>query len=221
VRLSADINYWRNFDGIGHGTSIGTMVSWRPSGRLDLSMGPRFEHEVPSRQFVASGAVAGSTEYVVGDLSQKTVSLATRGNLTFTPSLTFQLYAEPFMSSGRFLTFKRVTDPAGANEAARFDHLGEDRLIRTGASVAADFDRDGVADLSLGQPDFTVLSLRSTAVLRWEYRPASTVFLVWQQERGSFLADGRFRPGARLGDLLGAEATNSLILKVSYWLSVR
>ena len=58
------------------------------------------------------------------------MSLATRGNFTFTPSLTFQLYAEPFMSSGRFLTFKRVTDPAGANEAARFDPLGADRLIR-------------------------------------------------------------------------------------------
>jgi len=221
VRLTADMNYWRNFDGIGHGTSIGAMVSWRPSGRLDLSMGPRFEDEVPSRQFVASGAVAGTTEYVVGDLSQKTVSLATRGNFTFTPSLTFQLYAEPFMSSGRFLTFKRVTDPAGASEAARFDHLGADRLIRNGASVAADFDRDGVADLQLGQPDFTVLSLRSTAVLRWEYRPASTVFLVWQQERGGFSNDGRFRFRDNLSELFGAQASNSLILKVSYWLSVR
>ena len=112
VRLSVDVNHWNNFDGIGHGNSIGAMLSWRPSGRLDLSAGPRYESELPSRQFVAKGTVGGSTEYVVGDLSQKTVSLATRGNFTFTPSLTFQLYAEPFISSGRFLTFKRVLDPA-------------------------------------------------------------------------------------------------------------
>ena len=64
-----------------------------------------------------------------------------------------------------------------------------------------------------------MLSLRSTAVLRWEYRPASTVFLVWQQERGRELADGRFRVGGNLGNLFGAQASNTLILKVSYWMS--
>ena len=221
VRLSLELNRWNNFDGIGHGTNAGTMLSWRPSGRLDLSAGPRYESEVPSRQFVATGSVAGTTEYVVGDLSQKTVSLATRGNFAFSPSLTFQLYAEPFISSGRFLTFKGVTNPAGSSEVERFDRLGEDRLIRNGHAVAADFNRDGTPDLDLGAPDFTVLSLRSTAVLRWEYRPASTLFLVWQQERGSFLQDGRFRLRENLGELFGAQATNSLILKVSYWMSVR
>lgn len=219
VRVTLDGNYWSNFEGLGGGGFARAMVSWRPSGRLDLSIGPRYEHEVPSRQFVASGSVAGRTEHVVGDLSQKTLSLATRGNFTFTPTLTFQLYAEPFISSGRFLTFKRVTDPAGRNEAARFDHLGPDRLLRDGDKASADFDGDGTADLSLGEPDFTVLSLRSTAVLRWEYRPASTLFLVWQQERGRELTDGRFRVGRNLGDLFGAQANNTLILKVSYWLS--
>ena len=64
-----------------------------------------------------------------------------------------------------------------------------------------------------------MLSLRSTAVLRWEYRPASTLFLVWQQERGRELADGRFRAGRNLGDLFGAQANNTLIIKASYWLS--
>ena len=123
------------------------------------------------------------------------------------------------MSSGRFLTFKRVTDPRGSSEATRFDVLDPGRLIRNGASVSADFNADGAADLDLGEPDFTILSLRSTAVLRWEYRPASTVFLVWQQERGRELEDGRFRLGGNLSSLFGAQASNALILKVSYWLS--
>lgn len=72
-----------------------------------------------------------------------------RGNFTFTPALTFQLYAEPLMSLGRYLTFKRVTDPAASSGAGRFDHLGEDRLIQNGASVGADFNRDGGAPLGV------------------------------------------------------------------------
>ncbi|HEU5218045.1 MAG TPA: DUF5916 domain-containing protein [Gemmatimonadales bacterium] len=216
-RLSVNAGTWKTFVGTGKGFNIGGMIAWRPSGQLDFSVAPRYEFEHPSRQFVASGSVAGRTEYVVGDLSQKTVSLATRGNFTFSPTLSFQLDAEPFMSSGRFETFKRVTDPTNPREAARFEILGATRLLRNGSSVSADFDGNGTADLSLGEPDFTVLSLRSTAVLRWEYRPASTVFLVWQQERGRSLADGRFRLGGNLSNLFGAAATNALILKVSFW----
>lgn len=96
-----------------------------------------------------------------------------------------------------------------------------DRLIRSGTGIKADFNRDGVADLDLGSPEFTVLSLRSTAVLRWEYRPASTLILVWQQARGNNLTDGRFRLGDNLGSLLSAQATNALLLKLSFWGSIR
>ncbi|NOT08941.1 MAG: carbohydrate binding family 9 domain-containing protein [Gemmatimonadales bacterium] len=221
LRLAVNGNHWNNFEGIGGGTSFGAMLSWRPSGRLDLSAGPQFEQEIPSRQFIASGAVGAATEYVVGDLSQKTASLAARGNFTFSPNLTFQLYAEPFVSTGEFVTYKRVASPHAQREADRFDRLGEDRLIRNGSKVAADFNRDGTADLPLGEPNFTVLSLRSTAVLRWEYRSASTLFLVWQQERGGRSAEGRFRLGENLGDLFGSQSSNTLLLKVSHWLSIR
>jgi hypothetical protein len=221
IRLSLEASSWNQFVGLGQGYYAVGMFAWRPSGRLDLSIGAKYDDDRPARIFLGSGIVRGKTEYVVGDLRQKTVSMPTRGNFTFSPTLSFQLYAEPFISSGRFVTFKRVTDLQGRSEAARFDLLEGDRIIRDGSRVAADFNGDGTADLSLGEPDFTVLSLRSTAVLRWEYRPASTVFLVWQQERGRRLADGRFRLGGNLGDLFGAQATNALILKISHWVSVR
>jgi hypothetical protein len=206
---------------VGGGYGVSTSIAWRPSGRLDFSMGPRYQNERPSRLFISSGTVAGVEQYVVGQLVQQTVSLATRGNFTFTPTLSFQLYAEPFMSSGKFRGIKRVADPLGATEELRFDYLRPSQLIRDEAHLSADFDANGTPDLDLGEPDFTVLSLRSTAVLRWEYRPASTVFLVWQQDRGRQLTDGRLRFGDNLGNLFGAQANNALILKVSHWLSVR
>ncbi len=221
LRLTANWDQWDGNDGPGHGLNLGASVAWRPSSRLDLSLGPRYNSDVSSRQYVASGVVGNRTEYVVGEVQQKTVSVPTRGNFTFTPSLSFQLYAEPFVSSGHYPRFKRVTNPQGAQEADRFEVLGESRLIRTPTGISADLNGDGIGDLALGSPDFTALSLRSTAVLRWEYRPASSVILVWQQSRGRQLTDGRFRPGESVGDLLRAQASNALILKVSHWLSVR
>ncbi len=221
LRLTLNWDQWDGFDGPGHGLNVGSTVAWRPSSRLDLSLGPRYSSEVSSRVFLGSGEVGSRTEYVVGEVQQKTVALPTRGNFTFTPTISFQLYAEPFISSGHYPRFKRVTDPAGRNEAERFDILGEDRLIRNGSGIQADFNGDGIGDLDLGAPDFTVLSLRSTAVLRWEYRPASTIIVVWQQNRGNQLSDGRFRLGDNLGSLFSAQATNALLLKLSFWGSIR
>ena len=42
-----------------------------------------------------------------------------------------------------------------------------------------DFDGDGVSEYSFNDRDFNVRSLIGNIVLRWEYRPGSTVFLVW------------------------------------------
>jgi hypothetical protein len=74
--------------------------------------------------------------------------------------------------------------------------------------------------VTLANPDFTVLSLRSNVVLRWEYSLGSTLFLVWQHGRSGFDPDGRFRLGSRVGDLFEAPATNVLMIKLNYWLSL-
>jgi hypothetical protein len=221
LRFSANGDMWHNFVGVGHGTNVGASVAWRPSSRLDFSVGPKYSDETSTRQFVASGVVGARTEYVVADVRQRTFSLPSRANLTFTPSLSFQLYAEPFISSGQYPRYKRVANPEGRTEGERMDVLGEDRLVRTAGGIWADLDRDGVGDVSLGAPDFTVLSLRSTAVLRWEYRPASTIILVWQQDRGQQTADGQFHFGSGWSQMLGSPARNTLLVKVSHWLSIR
>ena len=66
--------------------------------------------------------------------------------------------------------------------------------------------------------NFNVKQFNSNAVLRWEYRPASTVFLVWQQGRAQDARNpGVFVPGRDVRDLFGARPLNTLLLKVSYW----
>ena len=66
---------------------------------------------------------------------------------------------------------------------------------------------------------FNVKAFRSNAVLRWEYRPGSALFLVWQHGR----ADEESQYGSRsfgrdLQQLFRSPADNTLLVKLSYWI---
>jgi hypothetical protein len=129
----------------------------------------------------------------------------------FTPDLSVDLYAQPFASSGRYFGFGALPR-AGAYHLRRLD--GDTSVVT----------RDGnVTTLRLGGTtrtvsDFNVRSFRSNAVLRWEWRPGSTLYLVWQQDRsGDRTRIEHVDPGSLL-ETLGSPGNNYLALKLSYWL---
>ena len=80
---------------------------------------------------------------------------------------------------------------------------------------------DGAATFSLANRDFNVRSYRSNIVLRWEWRPGSTLFVVWQQNRGSRDPVGTNVSAADVLDGLSASGNNFFALKVNYWLPIR
>ncbi|HEX9952405.1 MAG TPA: DUF5916 domain-containing protein, partial [Rubricoccaceae bacterium] len=66
-------------------------------------------------------------------------------------------------------------------------------------------------------PDFTVRALQGNAVLRWQYRPGSALFVVWQQQRSGFEQDGRSPVGLNLGRLTRDPLQNVFLVKLTYW----
>jgi hypothetical protein len=216
-RFGMDGEAWRWSDDGTYGIDVSPRLTWRPDPRHEWSVAPRLQKGRRGSQLVESGAVNGRDEYVVARLEDVTTSLTLRGNLTFTPTLTLQGYAEPFISSGRHAGFRRVAEPRARTTADRFESV-DDRLLARDGDLWVDFDRDGTGDLGLGSPDFTTVSLRSNLVLRWEYRPGSTLFLVWQHGREHDSAEGGYSLSRGFGDLRTAPATNVLLVKLSYWL---
>ena len=84
----------------------------------------------------------------------------------------------------------------------------------------ADPDGTGPADaFSFGNPDFRYRSLRSNLVLRWEYMPGSTLFLVWNHGQSGYGTDPTFRVFDQLGSMFGDDQQNTFLVKVNYWLS--
>jgi hypothetical protein len=176
-----------------------------------------FEWRRTGTQFIDDVTTAAGTRYLVGDLRQQTASLTGRASLAFTPALTLQAYAQPFVSGGRFLRAGEVVDPRASRVAdrVRFFHPSEMRPSADGEQVTY-LTSGGSA--TVDNPDFSITSLNANVVLRWEYRAGSTVYVVWSQGRSDEAHDGRAGLGALNRELWRTPATNVLLVKWAHYL---
>ena len=233
VSYGVDLSGWSEEGTDGSSFSFGPYVTIRPSSRFDLQLGPDLTWNQSAWQYVGTRADAQAGDaprWVFGRLDQTTASFTTRLNYIFTPNLTFQLYAQPFFSAGDYDGFMEVDDPRADGFGGRFRTLeGDDIRECRGADgsvfygvrpTAAGCDDAAGFAYRVGSPDFNIRQLNTNAVLRWEYRPGSTLFVVWSQGRSDFAADGRFQLRRDTGDLFRAPGTNVLLIKASYWLNL-
>ncbi|MBA2541345.1 MAG: hypothetical protein H0V17_17015 [Deltaproteobacteria bacterium] len=166
-------------------------------------------------QYVEEAAdAAGTPHYVFARIDQNTVSMTLRVNWTFSPRLSLQAYAQPFVAAGRYRDFKDVTDSGAARFEDRFDPLANLQLM------------DGVftamngGTFSFGRPDFNFAQVRSNVVMRWEYRPGSSIFAIWSHGQTAVTDSGTLRLGRDLGDLGRADAEDIVMVKANYWIGL-
>jgi hypothetical protein len=152
-----------------------------------------------------------------------------RVDWTFSPDLSLQLFAQPLLSSGDYLTYKQLAESEtfdfneftpGSGTEIGGDVLCSATVCEVDGTQHVDFDDDGVADYSFSDRDFNVRSLIGNAVLRWEYRAGSTIFFVWQRSQAGRVGVGDFDFGRDLDALFAAPAVNRFIVKVNYWLGL-
>jgi hypothetical protein len=221
---TAMASFRREWDAAGgKESSYSLNLGIKPAGTWELSLGPRISFNSSVAQYVddIQDPVAAETfgaRYVFAELEQTTLSMETRLNVTFTPDLSLELFAQPFIASGDYGTLKELRSPG----TFEFDRYGIDV-----GEVLTDEDGDHVVDpdgggpaesFTIGNKDFNRTSLRGTGVLRWEWRPGSTLFLVWQQSRSKREDYGDFDLGRDAGNLFEGEAQNIFMIKATYWL---
>ncbi|MDH5235234.1 MAG: DUF5916 domain-containing protein, partial [Gemmatimonadota bacterium] len=209
-------------------------VAWRPSSRVEVSFEPSFQRSRNGAQFVGRTTVLPyaptfGTRYLFGNLDQREFSLETRLNVTFSPHVTLQLVAQPLLSSGDFQSYSQLLQPRSyafdAFEPGTFSAGGGTPGCLGGRTCEApdgtryiDFDGNGAADYSFADRDFNVRALVGNVVFRWEYRPGSALFLVWQRQQEEEVGLGGFDLTRDAGALFRAPARNVFLVKASYWL---
>jgi hypothetical protein len=221
TRLSA--NFTQSWTGADeHRTEADLTLGVRPSPAFHLSLGPALTLNRTKAQYVTTVADPAATatfgsRYVFANLDQRELSMIARLDWTFTPTLSLQFFFQPLISAGDFTDLKEFSSPR------TYDFLvyGRDKGTITPTSEGAEVDPgDGGASFIVPQQDFTIRSLRANAVLRWEWSPGSTLFLVWQQNRANDESFGNLRLSRDVNALFaGGESRNVLAVKASYWLS--
>ena len=227
TRWSGNASFRSNEFGDGTGSVSGS-VSARPSPSTQFSFAPEYSAETGTngafmgainRQYLTqmSGGRPETYDrrYIFGVVDRTTISAQFRFSYVFKPDLTLDVYAEPFAASGTYSAYGELAR-AGGRDLRRYGTDGT-----TIATLADGGHRitDGQAAFTLPNYDFNVRSYRSNLVLRWEWRPGSTAYVVWQQNRASSVPEGQH---VGLGDLFGslsAPGDNILAIKTTFWIS--
>ena len=127
--------------------------------------------------------------WVLGRIDQDTWSFTFRVNLSITPDLTVQYYGSPFIGTGRYTAFKKATDTLAQANADRFHLLGPDEIaFRAEDNSLPGHGSGGGPSYSFANPDFSFRQFRSNLVARWEWKPGSSLYVVWSQGRTAYAA---------------------------------
>jgi len=224
LQANASISYV-NDDLGGHGVESRLGLEYRPGGAWQFSAGPRYSRSVNTRQYLTTldggrDATFGR-RYVFGTLDRHTLSAEFRVDYAFTPDLSLEGYFEPFVATGRYSDFGELAE-AGGTELRRYGTDGTTLEESGDAAPRTITVRDGTDEFTFLREDFRSPSFRSNLVMRWEWLPGSTLFLVWQLDRGGFGFDTG-PDAAGLGDLLdtpGEPGRNFFAVKATYWLPI-
>ncbi|NUQ21184.1 MAG: hypothetical protein HOQ09_09510, partial [Gemmatimonadaceae bacterium] len=193
-----------------------------------VELAPQYRSDEGDAQYVTTVADPTATlfagkRYVFGYIRTKTVSLETRVNWTFRPDLTLQLYAQPFVATGDYSRFREFAAPRTVKKLEYGRDIGT--ITHHAASRTYTVDPDSTtrgngpaAKFTFGDPNFTYRSLRGTAVLRWEYRPGSTMFFVWTQQRSGNDPFGDFQFRRDYSGLFHDRPDNVFLIKATYWI---
>ncbi|MGV3710705.1 MAG: DUF5916 domain-containing protein [Gemmatimonas sp.] len=192
----------------GHGSTdegrsywnwIEPSLQFRVSSRFSASAMLYYEKSINDDQWLENitPATTGTpvTHYTFARLNQSTLRMTGRINYTATPTLSMQLYLQPFISSGDYTNWRELNNPRAPKYADRYRTYSQN-------------DPGG----------FNVREFRSNTVVRWEFRPASALFFVWQQGRnGNNPAQPNFDFGRDVNAVFGLHPMNTFLIKASYW----
>ena len=179
-------------------------MTWQQGDRLhhawELEYGVDHDNAQWLDNFANPGAGIGDVSYVFAELDRRTWVLTWRSSLLFSPDTSLEFYVQPFLTVGDYANAKELARP----ESYEFTPY-----------TAGGFDaRDR---------DFSYAAVNLNLVYRWEYRPGSTLFLVWAHSRDRYderVGNLDFENEFDAGRLFDNRAENRVLVKFTYWFSM-
>ncbi|MGB3548240.1 MAG: DUF5916 domain-containing protein [Saprospiraceae bacterium] len=211
-------NGGQSYDGNVMGGEVGIEVNYQPTDALSVALSPSYNPSSRRDQYVSTLTDGDRVGYLHGRIEQQVFSFTVRGTYNLTPDFTIQYYGQPFAARGVYDEFKIVDRPLANDFEDRFVTFSpaQIRFEEDGGNFLVNDDGDEADDFEFGDPDFNFIQFRSNLVIRWEYRPSSTLFLVWSQGTSGGADPGRNVFSALSEDLFGGEVQNTFLVKATY-----
>jgi hypothetical protein len=190
-------------------------IRWLPVRKIRLNLNGSYEQRHYNQQYVESVYRTGQTDYITGDIHQKTLSFTLRGEVFITPELSLQYYGNPYFSTGRYDDFKKVMNASSFNRDERFEKV---EAVLNPVDNIYTYQIDG-ENAFFGNPDFTFMQFRSNFVFRWEYKLGSTFYLVWTHSK-TLYENAEYSIPSKAGDLFEISGENIFMIKINYWFSI-
>ncbi len=194
------VNYFRGDAGHNEQLSLSPQVTINASTQFSASLGVNASTAHADNQWYGNFDTSG-THYTFAHLDQRTLSLTADLGYTVTTTLSIQWHLQPFVSRGTYSSIRELNNPRSASYDGRYKAYFDTTVTNHPGGVDSK-------------------QFNSNLVLRWEYRPGSTLFVVWTQGRDGFTPfagpngmSGDFR------DLFHLHPDNTFLVKVSYWLN--
>jgi len=193
-------------------------ITYKPTNTLYFSLIPQYTSGYNQIQYVDDASVGSDPRYIMASLNRKVYDLSMRVNLSITPELSIQYYAQPYIFAGEYSDYKQITDPKANEFSNRYHQFSNNEITYNEPwnAYIIDEDSNGVADYGFYKPDFHFLQFRSNMVFRWEYKRGSSLYLVWSQGRTNVEENGENDFGQYAKDLWNTVPRNDFMLKISY-----
>lgn len=217
--ISAFGSFSNGYEGSSRNIYTEVDFSYKPTNYLVFTISPSFNRSYSELQYVDHISYNGADRYLFGSINQKTISASLRVNVNLSPNLTFQYWGQPFVATGKYFDYKFIQDPMAARYSDRFWTYNEHQISFDTDHYNVDENTDGITDYTIGKNDFNVKQFLSNLVVRWEYSPGSTLFLVWSQTRSNNDDNGRMDFFNNLSDLFNKKKDvphNVFLIKFSY-----
>lgn len=216
LRVSLNHNYSFGSYNYRKSRNVSASIVYRPINALSVSMSPAYTSSHHDLQYVTDlRPPLHEHRYILGTVDQKIYRLTMRSSYNLTPNLTFELWAQPFIATGDFSNFKHTLVPFADEYSERFRHFLPTELRHESNEIHV-LENGQTAGYSFSNPNFNLREIRTNLVMRWEYIPGSTFFLVWSSNGSAFdsNSDSQFRH--QWNELWNVNARNTFLLKYTY-----
>ncbi len=199
------------------------IIRYQPLNTLEFLLEPSFTFRKSELQYVDEQTWNDDKRYLLGTIHQKIFAVSARINVNIRPNLTIEYWGQPFITSGKYTDLKMVTNPQSDKYSNRFHIYDTQQIYGPDAEnyYLIDENRDGKMDYQVENPNFNFNEFLSNMVLRWEYLPGSTLYVVWSQNRRYESTSGDFDLSHNLSELYSFEKpNNTLMIKLSYRIAI-